>query len=80
MDSDLSAPKLSVITIGYESADDCRSVILELQRQTIRPRIELILVSPSRAGITEEDLHRFGAWQHVLLPQIQTTGSALQPR
>ncbi len=72
-----SPPKLSVITIGYESASDCRSVILELLRQTIRSQIELILVTPSRAGISEEDLHGFGAWQHLFLPQIQTTGRAL---
>lgn len=70
MDSIQSAVKLSVITIGYESAADCRSTILDLARQSIREQIELLLVAPSRAGISDEEMSAFGAWQHVALTRI----------
>jgi hypothetical protein len=77
MDSAASGLKLSVFTIGYESAGECRMVIQELQRQTERAAIELILVAPNRDGIDQKDMETFGAHQWVILPAVQTCGEAM---
>jgi hypothetical protein len=73
----MSSLKLSVFTIGYESASECRMVIEELRRQRSREEIELIVVAPNRDGIEDELFEGFGAWQWLILPDIRTCGKAM---
>jgi len=69
--------RLSVITIGYESAGDCRMVIEELLRQTIRDAMEIVLVAPNRDGIEDRHIHGCGAWRWVILPDVRACGEAM---
>jgi hypothetical protein len=68
---------LSVVTIGFESAADCRMVIGELARQTRASELEAILVAPDREGISEDHIESFGAWQWVTVPEIRICGVAM---
>jgi hypothetical protein len=70
--------KLSVFTIGYESASECRMVIEELRRQGAREVIELIVVAPNRDGIEDDLFEGFGAWQWLILPDIRTCGKTME--
>ena len=70
-------PALSVVTIGYESAADCRMVIGELARQTRAGELEVILVAPDREGISDAHIGSFGAWQWVTVPEIRICGAAM---
>ncbi len=72
-----SGPALSVVTIGYESAADCRLVIGELARQTLANELEVIVVAPDREGLSEDHIESFGTWQWVTLPEIRICGTAM---
>lgn len=78
MASERHSLKLSVLTIAYDSAGDCRMVIQELQRQTSRAEMEIIIVAPNREGIEESQFDGFGAWQWVILPKVRTCGAAME--
>ncbi len=77
MQSGQNSLKLSVLTIAYESASECKMVIQELQRQTIRAEIEVIIVASNRNGIEDSELDCFGIAQWVILPEIRTAGAAM---
>lgn len=53
-------------------------VVRELQRQTLREQMEVIVVTPSRDGIDESEFEVFGAWQWLVLPSIDTCGQAME--
>lgn len=72
-----SEPALSVVTIGYESAADCRLVIGELARQTLANELEVIVVAPDREGLSEDHIESFGTWQWVTLSEIRICGAAM---
>lgn len=69
--------KLTVYTIASQSASQCLMVVRELQRQTIREHIEVIVVTPNRNGLDESEFAVFGAWQWLLLPEVKTCGAAM---
>lgn len=69
-------PKLSVFTIADQSASQCRSVLRELQRQTICSHIEVILVTPDREGLEDKEFNAFATWQWINLPEIRNSGAA----
>lgn len=71
------AIQLSVVTIGYHSAGECLMAVRELQRQTMRARIEVLVVSPDASGLDERELGSFGAFQFIDLDPIRTCGDAL---
>ena len=56
--------KLTVYTIASQSASQCLMVVRELQRQTIREHIEVIVVTPNRNGLDESEfaVFIFAAW------------------
>lgn len=68
--------KLSVFTIAYRTAGECLKVIQELQRQTVRAEMEIIIVAPDRTGLDETWCDEFGAWQWVILPEVRSCGEA----
>jgi hypothetical protein len=70
--------RLSVFSIAYEAASQCQRVIRELQRQTIRADIEVIIVAPRRDGIDDKDFDGFGAWQFVLVAEGQACGRSME--
>ena len=70
--------RISVFTIGYTSAADCRMVIGELSRQTSAAQIELIVVAPDRHGIDDSELEGFGAIQWLIVPKVETCGEAME--
>jgi glycosyl transferase family 2 len=78
MTSHLHEPKLSVFTIAYKSAGECRMVIQELLKQTARSEMEIIVVSPDRDGLDQHLLEGFGSWQWIILPEIRTCGKAME--
>jgi len=69
--------QLSVLTIGYETAGECRSVIRDLQRQSARDRIELLVVAPDQSGLEEHELSCFPAWRWVTVDGVRTCGDAM---
>ncbi|BCM89735.1 hypothetical protein IAD21_01582 [Abditibacteriota bacterium] len=70
--------KLTVYTIAYESASECKMVIQELRRQTMRADMEIIVVSPTREGMDESNFEEFGAWQWVIMPEVRACGEAME--
>ena len=69
---------ISVFTIGYHSAADCRMVLGELRRQTIAAQIEMVIVTPDREGVDDADLEGFGATKWIVIPQVETSGEAME--
>lgn len=69
--------KLSVFTIGLESAADCREAIESLAKQDLAHELELLIVSKSAEGVDEGVLQRFWAVRHVPLPESRECGAAM---
>lgn len=70
-------PSLSVYTIASVSADDCRGVLAELHRQTVRDAIEVIVVTPGRGTVRAEEFPAFAGWQWIDVPDVPTAGEAM---
>lgn len=70
--------KLSVFTIAYKSSSECRMVVEEMQRQTLRAEIELIVIASKRDSFEDKDFECFGAWQWITLPEVRTCGMAME--
>jgi len=68
---------LTVFTIAYARADDCRLALEELGKQTIADQLEVILVAPNRDGIDEAMFEPFAAHQWVMLPEIRNCGQPM---
>ena len=64
-ESNKGSLKISVYTVAYRNASDCKLVLGEMHSQTIREDIEMIVVSPNREGISSKDYPEFAAWQWI---------------
>jgi hypothetical protein len=71
------APELTVFSIGFTSVADCRMVVRDLQRQTVRDRLEIIVVAPSEEGLEPADLEGFAAARIVVVPRVDSAGAAM---
>jgi hypothetical protein len=72
-------PSITVITVTPDGYDNIRRTIAHLKAQTIRERIELIVVAPSRARLAgfEQDLAGFLRHEIVEVGPIRSTGVAI---
>lgn len=77
-ESNKGSLKISVYTVAYRNASDCKLVLGEMHSQTIREDIEMIVVSPNREGISSKDYPEFAAWQWIIVPEIRTNGEAME--
>lgn len=72
----MSTPSLSVYTIGYESADDCRDVLLNLRQQAAAARLQVLVVSPSLGSVRPEDFECFHSFVFVRTDKVLEAGAA----
>jgi hypothetical protein len=52
-------------------------VLEELRRQTIAAQIEMLIVTPDRAGVGDTDLEGFCATKWIIVPSVETSGDAM---
>ena len=72
----MSSPSLSVYTIGHESADDCRDVLVDLRSQSVADRLEVLVVAPSLGSIRPVDYDDFHSFVFVQTDSVEETGTA----
>ncbi|MEM1207697.1 MAG: hypothetical protein AAGI54_00385 [Planctomycetota bacterium] len=72
-----NAPALTVYSVGVESAGDCYAVVQELLGQTIRDRIEVIIVAPTAEGLDPAQCDPFAAYRVIELAEMPMLGSAM---
>jgi hypothetical protein len=72
-------PDLSVIMVTPGRYSTCRKTISYLCAQTVRDRIELVIVAPSLAGLEadESELASFGGRQVVEVGDVVSSGDAM---
>lgn len=63
----MSGPLLTAIVITPDSYETVRTTMRHLRAQSLRDRMEVVLVAPSRAALAadEDDLRAFHSWQIV---------------
>jgi hypothetical protein len=71
------ALRLTVVTVGGDSAADCHMVLRSLGQQTARAVMEVIVVAPDRAGLDDGLLDGVGAARWLPLPPGQVAGHAV---
>ena len=73
-----SSPLISVILITPDSYQNLATTIRVLRAQTIRDRIEIVIVAPdsSTLGLKRDDLQVFGGYQVVLVGEIRSIGAS----
>lgn len=67
-------PRLTVYTISFTEAGHCRTVVRDLQRQTIASAIELIVVAERPDGIEPADIAGFHSYRFLPVQDLQTVG------
>ncbi len=72
------APEMSVVLVTRDSFRTIRKTVRHLLRQTVKDRLELLIVAPSREGLDLEDskVQGFGAVQVVEVGPIRSTSQA----
>ncbi|HEY7530781.1 MAG TPA: hypothetical protein VIC56_08910 [Gemmatimonadota bacterium] len=77
MSSSPPAPALSVFTIGFRCARDCRRVLADLRRQTIRGELDVLVVAPDASGLEPDDLAGFAEARILAAPVGEGCGRAM---
>lgn len=67
---------LTVYTIGRVAAD-CRLALAELQRQSIRDALEVIVVTSDRRGLDPTLCEGFGRFSWIVVPSIDASGAVM---
>jgi hypothetical protein len=72
-------PELSVVMVTPSDYAVLRKSVAHLREQSLRDRLELVLVTPNRDGFGAIDSELEGFWGHrvVELPDLRTLGQAL---
>ena len=70
-------PAIAGLTIGSHAPSECRMVVGEIRRQTIAPRIEMILVSPTREGFPQQETPGFRDFVWVNRDDVSSFGEAM---
>ncbi|MCU0625158.1 MAG: hypothetical protein MUF21_01550 [Gemmatimonadaceae bacterium] len=65
--ADLGAPALSVVVVSPARFANIRTTVRHLQRQTIRDRLQLVLVAPTTTAIDDHAPHELDGFHDVLL-------------
>ena len=73
-----SAHELSVIVITPDDYETVRETVRRLRAQTVREKLELLIVAPSAAGLDLDasELECFGGWLVVEVGEFTSTGRA----
>lgn len=74
-----TAPEMSVVVVSLDIYERIRLTIAALRAQTTMPRLEIVIVAPSREvlDLDEADLREFFSFQVVEVGAIRSTGGAI---
>ena len=77
--SDSSSPDMSVVLVTLDHFDRIRKTIKHLRSQTVRDRLEILIVAPSvdKLGLDDSELKDFLQFQLVEVGEIMSTGEAI---
>ncbi len=73
-----SSPEMSVVIVTPDSYEVIRKTIRHLRKQTVRERLEIVIVAPSRAELQlmDSDLQGFHSYKIVEVGQIRILSNA----
>lgn len=63
-------PDLSVVLVTSSGFDNIRRTVRHLRAQTVRPRLELVIVAPSEAAVADRQPHETEGFQRVAVVAV----------